>query len=189
MACFNRNFFFGGCCRNNYDRVIVYPTGTTGPRGPQGPMGLQGPVGPQGPQGVPGPAGAAALTAATLHAATATGAVPVFATATLMPATQTDTAYNAAVGGLTLLTAGTYLVAFGANYVATGSTTAPAALIEMNGAALPQSTAYGVAGAATGNISKTVIVSAPAGATLALDLSEEAAITYNTVTMNVTKIA
>ncbi|MBP5308210.1 MAG: hypothetical protein J6Z34_03635 [Clostridia bacterium] len=186
MACFYGNDFCTKRCES--DRIVHFPADTPCPRGPQGPMGLQGPIGPQGPQGEPGPEGTVNITAAALYAVTATGRTPAFAAATFFPAAQTDMTFDAATGEITALTAGTYLVNYGANYTAKRSASVPTASLKQNGSFQAQSISFGVAGNATGNLSKTVIIPLSAGATLSLDLSEKTGIVYNTVTMNVIKL-
>ncbi|MBP5193768.1 MAG: collagen-like protein, partial [Clostridia bacterium] len=165
------------------------PAGATGATGPQGPTGPTGPQGPQGEQGPAGPAGTFDLFAANLYG-TNFSDDPVFTDYTLIPADQTQIAYDDTTGILTLA-AGTYLITYGANF-AYGVTSAqqdinPSIALRVNGSVNENTYAVG-ANDLSGSISKSVMLTVSDGTTVSLHVNSNLLLTYNNMLVNVMKI-
>ncbi|MGN0796512.1 MAG: hypothetical protein ACI4MT_06125 [Christensenellales bacterium] len=157
------------------------PRGFTGPQGPIGPRGLMGPqgatgaTGPQGPQGetgatgATGPAGPAGQSNA-LYASS--GAQNEIAAGAIIPLTQTTVTplnTSSVSGGSVNLTAGYYLVTFGASGTnSSGGSEDPFAIqLYANGTGISGETITGTANnTETTNVSKTIVYNAAANGTL-----------------------
>ena len=154
------------------------PTGATGATGPQGPVGATGAVGPQGPQGEQGPAGLSdALFAVSNIATIASGSV-----VPLTLSTQTPTSTSTLAGDTITLTQGYYLVSI----YSTGSSTDFELSLLVNGT---QEFLLETDDSTLETLSKTVIINAAEGTTLALSNTGTSALSLENAGISVVKLA
>ena len=195
MCCsFNCNCSQNRCNHNVYIRGPQGPTGATGargpigPQGPQGPIGLTGatgPIGPQGPAGATGatgpigpqgPAGATGATgpigpqgpAGTGDAIYANANAVTVASGTIFPlalnSVTPDSTMSVSGNAVNVSEAGYYLVSYSVSSSTDGNQFV--ATLYLNGAPVADENIIPADDASTS--SKTILLSIPAGSTLAL---------------------
>ena len=185
----NNAFFSSRCCNNNpvIIRGPVGPTGATGARGPIGPQGPVGPIGPtgatgatgatgpQGPVGPVGPTGATGATGPQGPAGTGDAIYASVGTATVasgeiipivLDTATTTTTMSVSNNAINITEDGVYLVSYFANGSA-GETSSFSITLYQNGSAITGETIT-LTDEEGGAVSKTILVNANAGDTLAI---------------------
>lgn len=136
-------------------------TGATGPIGPQGPVGATGPQGPVGPTGPQGPAGTGDAIYANANAVTvASGTIFPLALNSVTP----DSTMSVSDNAVNVSEAGYYLVSYSVSSSTGGNQFV--ATLYLNGAPVADENIIPADDASTS--SKTILLSIPAGSTLAL---------------------
>ena len=136
----------------------IGPTGATGPIGPQGPAGATGATGPIGPQG---PAGTGDAIYANANAVTvASGTIFPLALNSVTP----DSTMSVSDNAVNVSEAGYYLVSYSVSSSTDGNQFV--ATLYLNGAPVADENIIPADDASTS--SKTILLSIPAGSTLAL---------------------
>ena len=136
-------------------------TGATGPIGPQGPVGATGPQGPVGPTGPQGPAGTGDAIYANANAVTvASGTIFPLALDSVTP----DSTMSVSDNAVNVSEAGYYLVSYSVSSSTGGNQFV--ATLYLNGAPVADENIIPADDASTS--SKTILLSIPAGSTLAL---------------------
>ena len=161
------------------------PAGATGAVGPQGPAGERGEIGPQGPAGTNAVSQAAFYTNATQSLATGTNA-----TVTLSASTPGNT-FTVNDNAVVLPATGIYRITYSADATgADASTVATLSLTNATGTAIPNSSANEtVTTGETVNLSKSVLISATAGDTVAVRNTGASTLTFNNLALAVEQIS
>ena len=204
----NDNALFGRRCCNNNPIIIrgpVGPTGATGARGPigpQGPVGATGATGPQGPVGATGatgpqgPVGATGATgpqgpAGTNDAVYASSGTETVASGSIIPLSldtaTADTTMSVSSNAINVTETGVYLVSYFANGSA-GETSSFSITLYQNGSALTGETIT-LTDEEGGAVSKTILVNANAGDTLAIYNSSNTTATLLGASITALKLA
>ena len=137
------------------------PIGLTGATGPQGPVGATGPQGPVGPTGPQGPAGTGDAIYANANAVTvASGTIFPLALDSVTP----DSTMSVSDNAVNVSEAGYYLVSYSVSSSTGGNQFV--ATLYLNGAPVADENIIPADDASTS--SKTILLSIPAGSTLAL---------------------
>ena len=151
----------------------VGPIGPIGPQGPQGPIGLTGATGPQGPVGATGPQGPVGPTgpqgpAGTGDAIYANANAVTVASGTIFPlaldSVTPDSTMSVSDNAVNVSEAGYYLVSYSVSSSTGGNQFV--ATLYLNGAPVADENIIPADDASTS--SKTILLSIPAGSTLAL---------------------
>ncbi len=203
------------CCGNSSNSNPIYVTrtipvgiGITGPAGPIGPtgatgvQGIQGVTGPQGVQGVTGPTGSTGATGAVgatgatgatgsveavagFASASAVNAQPVLSATAQAPTGQSDIVLSTANNNV-VLSAGTYVIDYGATATGTGATV-PSISLTINGTQVALTLHTSEAGSTT-TLSGQYVVTVADASTVALTTTASADVTYTNSYMNIEKI-